>query len=177
MVRQAWTATEIAWLADQAGLLPLRQIAWALGRSEMSVRHMAMREGLSLRCGRRGLAWCPSCSSWRGTLGPDGRCRVCAKRAMATRDHEECERILSELSPERRAEYLRASAKSRGQVRPPPPRPKMPAGHAMSADERLRAQRRYALAVEAWELKCATRAYDRKKQRLCRLRKVAEADM
>lgn len=68
------------------------------------------------------------------------------------------------------------SARSRGRIKPLPPRPTTPPSSAMSGYERQRAQRRYTLAVEAWELACATRAYNREKQRLGRLREVAEAD-
>lgn len=173
--RRTWTAAEVAWLSEQAGKVPLPQIARALERSEMSVRHMAMRQGLSLRCSRWGLSWCPSCASWRGALRPDGTCRVCFKRQQAERDREECERILSALSPARRTEFLANSSKSRGTVKPLPPRPPMPRSCAVSAYERQRAQKRHALAVEAWELACAVRAYDREKQRLSRLRKIAKS--
>lgn len=175
--RKAWTAADIAWLKAEAGSTPLRQLARALGRTEMSVKLMAHRMGLSLRCSKWGLVWCRSCSSWRGALRPEGKCCVCYRREQTLRDKQECERIFSLLSPERRAEYLEASEKSLGRVRPLPPRPKKPHSCAMSAYERKRAEKHYALAVEAWELQCATRIYNRTKKRLQRLRETASRDM
>ena len=110
-------------------------------------------------------------------MGPEGKCSVCTTRAFAARDKEAAERILATLSPERRARFMAASAKSRGRVKPLPPRPVKPRSSPASAYERQRAKKRHALALEAWELKCATRAYNREKQRLKRLREIASADM
>lgn len=175
--RRSWTASEVAWLTEQAGRVPLSQIARALGRSEMSVRHAAMRHGLSLRTAQWGLAWCPSCASWRREVRSDGRCLVCEMRAWAERDRERCEELLSRLPPERRAAYQAASSSGRGRVKPLPPRPLKPQIASADPTERQREQRRYALALENWELLCAKRTYNREKQRLKRLRQIANEDM
>ena len=81
--RREWRSGEVAFLQEKAGEIPLSQIARFLGRSERSVKMMAHRLGLSLRCARWDLAWCPRCASWRSAVAGCARCTSAQRGAAA----------------------------------------------------------------------------------------------
>lgn len=170
--RRSWKSGEIAFLEQKAGEIPLSHLARFLGRSERSVKMMAHRLGLSLRCVRWDLVWCSHCSSWRSAVDiQTGRCRVCREQVKLADAKERCERELRRLSDEQRAGF-EDGRRWRGSKKPLPPKPRMPASSPASAYERKRARRHYLLAMEEWEYQRARRPYNAEKKRLQRIREI-----
>lgn len=166
---RGWTDEETAYLLRQAGLMPVEDIADALGKSPESVRQKAKRlrkidRAASLRLRRI----CPSCGHERSlwALKGKGVCRVCEKSAQLHGIESRMADLLSSLPPEQRDRY--AVTESIRESEPlPRPKPKRTAG--MSPERKAKAKRDHEKAIEAWEIGCLQRrikAAQKRKERM-----------
>lgn len=71
-----WTTSELAYLREAAGRVPLREIQLHLRRSAESVRKQAQSQGLSLRVPAWRMEWCDECATWRMRLRKNALCGV-----------------------------------------------------------------------------------------------------
>lgn len=167
--RVDWTTDEIAYLVDAAGGMPLREICRELKRSTASVKHMAGRLGVSLRCYKRKLVWCTECASWRTYVNArTGRCKVCQQRENLQGREAACAEVMAIMTPEQRTAY--EETESQRQTRAIPRRPKMQAYCVVSRYQRDRAHEQYLREIETWEYRCLVLQYDAVKTRLKRMR-------
>lgn len=152
-----------------AGVLTRREICRHLKRSTKSVKRKSERLGVSLRCFKTKLNWCPVCAKWRSTVSPKtGKCRVCSKRKSLMDGEWRVSDALAQLTPEQRLIYEEEESK-RGKRRVPPRPIKM----QVSPENRYKfakEEERYAIAIEAWEIKCLDLDIDANKSRLKRIR-------
>lgn len=164
--RQPWTTSDVRYLRENAGRVPLEDIARHLKRSQQAVRIRASLLGTSVRCYRRKLVWCDQCATWRTALDADGRCPICRLRDQLQAVEA---RISDELraAPEdvrelyARTESLRTSAVKR-----------VPMGEWREGSEydRQRVQEEYMRNVEEAERATLQRMVDACKTRLKRIR-------
>ena len=165
-----WSTKDIKYLRDNAGVLPMREIYKHLKRSKNSVDWMSRHLGVSLRCFKTKLKWCPVCAKWRSTVSPKtGQCRVCSKRKNLMDGEWRVSDALMQLTPEQRLIYDDEES-SRGKRRVPPKPTKIkvsPKNRYKYAKE----EERYTIALEAWEIKCLDLDIDANKTRLKRIRK------
>lgn len=165
-----WSTKDIKYLRDNAGVLPMREICKHLKRSASSVKTEACRMGISLRCFKQKLKWCPVCAKWRSTVSPKtGQCRVCSKRKNLMDGEWRVSDALMQLTPAQRLIYDEEES-SRGKRRVPPKPIKMkvsPRNRYKCAKE----EERYTIALEAWEIKCLDLDIDANKTRLKRIRR------
>lgn len=163
-----WTTKELNYLRDNACILSARQICKHLKRSKSSVECQARRMGLSLRCYKQKLQWCPMCANWRATVSPKtGICRVCSKRQMLEAGEDRVSEALEQLSIDQRAEYNDQEVHRISKMPPKPTKKKVDTkSRYLSAKE----EERYAREIEAWQIKCIDLRIDANKTRLRRIR-------
>lgn len=164
-----WSTKDIKYLRDNAGVLPMREICKHLKRSKNSVDWMARHIGVSLRCYKRKMSWCPVCATWRSTLSDKtGMCRVCSKKKMLEDGEMRVSQELEKLTLEQRAEYNDQEVHRRTRRIPLKPiKLKVdPKNHYKYAKE----EERYLREIEAWEIKCLDLRIDANKTRLKRIR-------
>lgn len=164
-----WSTKDLKYLRDNAGIIPMRQICKHLKRSKNSVDWMARHIGVSLRCYKRKMSWCPVCATWRSTLSDKtGMCRVCSKKKMLEDGEMRVSQELEKLTLEQRAEYNDQEVHRRTRRIPPKPiKLKVdPKNHYKYAKE----EERYLREIEAWEIKCLDLRIDANKTRLKRIR-------
>lgn len=163
-----WTSSELEFLRNSAGKLSRREICRQLKRSKNSVEMKSRCLGVSLRCFKSRLEWCPVCATLRSHLGAStGQCRVCAKRRQYEAGEERISEALGQLTPTQRLIYEEEEAK-RG-TRNFPKRPLKPLLQG-SFYERQKAEEAYLCAVERWEIRCLDLKIDANKTRLKRIR-------
>lgn len=173
-----WTTAEERFLAERAGIDPVRQICKELKRTRSSVMAKASRMGVSLRTYEPLTVICPKCGmprdkrgSWTGRTG---FCEVCKLNdAYRTAKWAQAE-AYSELPPEARAVYDRTEAKV-GRSRLPPKPPQPPLSNLPAARKR-RIEELHAIDVEQWEVRCLTLLIDATKQRTKRMREKVGAN-
>lgn len=164
-----WSTKDLKYLRDNAGIIPMRQICKHLKRSKNSVDWMARHIGVSLRCYKRKMSWCPVCATWRSTLSDKtGMCRVCSKKKMLEDGEMRVSQELEKLTLEQRAEYNDQEVHRRTRCIPLKPiKLKVdPKNHYKYAKE----EERYLREIEAWEIKCLDLRIDANKTRLKRIR-------
>lgn len=167
--RRDWSTKDLEYLRDNAGVVPMRDICRHLKRSKNSVDWMSRHIGVSLRCYRRTLEWCPSCAKWRSTVSPrTGQCRVCSKRKSLVDGEWRISDALAQLTPEQRSRYEEEEVK-RGKRRMPV-KPKKMFVSPRNRYRRAKEEERYAIALERWEIKCIDLDIDANKTRLKRIR-------
>lgn len=160
-----WTTSELAYLREAAGRVPLREIQLHLRRSAESVRKQAQSQGLSLRVPAWRMEWCDECATWRMRLRKNGRCGVCQLRANIQREEERIAEALRSLPMERRLAFERGEAKKgRQKASAPPPVKRVPSD--ATPYERSRAEQEYLAAMERWQAERLQLRYDAAKQRL-----------
>lgn len=170
-----WTTDDIAYLLDTAGRLSLRVICRELKRSSMSVKKMAARLNLSLRCYQTKLVWCNECAQWRSYINKStGKCKVCSMRDQLQGREAACVDVYQSMTAEQRLVYDENESK-RG-TRKYPARPQKRESCPMSMYERAKAEADYRLAIEAWEYQRVKLPYDATKTRLRRMREVIGAN-
>lgn len=164
-----WSLSELRFLTENAGKLTIREICFELKRSRASVESQAKRLGLTLRCYKPHLEWCPVCATWRRPLNEKtGMCRVCAKRQMLKDSEERLTQALSELTTEQRAEYGRQEAHRATRRLPAKPH-KSTLGNSNPYLD-AKAEEEYLEALETWEIKCLDFRINASKKRLQRAR-------
>lgn len=163
---EPWTTADERYLVENAGKVPLPEMAKHLKRSQQAVRIRAGLLGVSVRCYTRKLVWCDQCATWRTALDDNGRCQICRLKGQLEAVEA---RIAEELraAPEdvrelyARTESLRASAVK--SVRMGTPKPG-------SRYDRQRVQEVYLRNVEEAERITLQRMVDACKTRLKRIR-------
>lgn len=174
-----WTMDEVAYLLDNAGRVPQRELCRHLRRSSESVRQMAkhLREqghAISLRHFEPRTAVCPACGRESATLrDPDNRtgfCRPCQLRMQIRATDGAISDLLGRLPAGERATYEETESVLGGRaVDPMPGRPRY--AKQPTYYERMRAEEAYAIAVEQWEVRRLTRearAKQKRKERIMR---------
>lgn len=166
---------EIRYLKEQAGKTPLRDIQFALKRSESSIKLMAHRLGLSLRVPVWRLEWCNECAAWRTYINPrTGRCRVCQTRANLIATEGKCAEVYSRMTAAQKRVYDDNEAK-RGGRKTYPPRPKYPLEvEHMGEYAASKAKQEYFRALEAWNIEKVQTEYDACRKRLERMKRAQE---
>lgn len=165
-----WTTEELKFLREHAGVVSVREICRHLRRSYRSVAMMAHRMRLSLRCPTSRLKWCTRCATYRlGLLEKTGQCRVCFKRDQLTRAKERTARAFEALSANDKALYAK-NLISREDNPEPRPKAQEVSYKALSRYERVRAEERYAEALERWEIRHLDKLINKEKTLTKRMR-------
>lgn len=171
-----WTMSEVAWLLDNAGRKPLRDICRHLRRSRGSVEGMARRlreqgKPIDLRHFEPRTSICPSCGRASATIreSRSGICEPC----RLTRQIEAVESSMAQLMrrlPQRvRATYEATESERDGRAREPMPR--MPRHDPReSYYERMKSIENYDITVEKWEVRRLTRILRSAQKRRERMR-------
>lgn len=166
--QRGWTSGELAFLRDCAGKMPRREICRTLKRSKNSVEMKSRCLGVSLRCFRSQLEWCPVCATLRSHLSPStGQCRVCSKRKQYDKGECRVSEALEQLTPKERLIYEEEEAKRGSRKLPRKPLKPLRQG---SLYERQKTEEAYLLAIERWEIRCLDLKIDANKTRLKRIR-------
>lgn len=172
MAGSEWRTSEVAYLLDNAGRIPRREICKHLRRSTESVRSMAKHlraEGIdiSLRCYVPRVMICPSCGCSRTTLGNSGICEPCERREQLATIHGRIAELLALLPPDLRAVYEQTEAETESRI---DARPKARAlAPEASYYRRMKAAEDHDRAVEAWtveNLKREIKAAQKRKERI-----------
>lgn len=148
-----WSVSDVRWLVESAGMMPLRDICRHLGRSDQSVRSRAAllrRSGVDvppLRYHRSTLVWCDHCATWRTRVDDMGMCPVCAMRSRLAAARGVEDGIVAALPDADRARRRVHTHGSRID-----PRPRAPDTSGMSAVRAARAEDDHCRRVEAWEI-------------------------
>lgn len=167
--RLDWSTKDLKYLRDNAGIIPMRQICKHLKRSKNSVDWMARHIGVSLRCYKRKMSWCPVCATWRSTLSDKtGMCRVCSKKKMLEDGEMRVSQELEKLTLKQRAEYNEQEVHRRTRRIPLKPI-KLKVDHK-NHYKYAKEEERYLREIEAWEIKCLDLRIDANKTRLKRIR-------
>ena len=169
---QPWTTAEERYLAEHAGIDPVRQICRELKRSRASVKTKASRLGLSLRTYERLTVICPKCGKARAKSGSwtgrTGFCEVCRMRDSYEAALRAQAEAYGRLPPGMRPEYdLSQAATGRSRLPPKPPTPKL---SGLDRARRERADELHDIEVERWEKQCLKLLTDAAKQRTKRMR-------
>ena len=161
-----WTTSDIRYLRENAGHVPIAELARHLKRSQQAIRSRACILGVSIRCYRRTMVWCDQCATWRTALDSDGRCPICRLRdqlqAVEGRISDELQAAPEDVRElYARTESLRASAVK-----------SVPMGEWQEGSEydRQRVQEVYLRNVEEAERATLQRMVDACKTRLKRIR-------
>lgn len=169
---QPWTTSEERYLAEHAGIDPVRKICRELKRSYSSVTTRASRLGLSLRTFERLTVICPKCGKARAKSGSwtgrTGFCEVCRMRDSYEAALRAQAEAYAQLPPGMRPEYdISQSATGRSRLPPKPPSPRL---SGLGTAHRVRAGELHDIEVEAWEKQCLKLLTDAAKQRTKRMR-------
>lgn len=105
-----WTTEDERWLKENAGSMSIRGICQHLRRSSSSVKHKAMRLGVSLRYYEAEMFWCDTCATWRTEIDKSGRCPVCKLRHQSEGHKENYLIALDAMTPAQRAKHLHDQA-------------------------------------------------------------------
>lgn len=163
-----WTASEVAFLRENAGILSQQEISYELKRSYWSVFNQAKRLGISLRLYVRKLEWCNTCATWRSTISPKtGKCAVCRKKEQLESAKIRTADAYAQLPAEHRETYDENLAIRTTTF---PPRPKKQGSCPVSRYYRSKAEEQYLRDLERWEVACLTRLVDAEKQQTKRMR-------
>ena len=161
-----WATSDIRYLRENAGHVPIAELARHLKRSQQAIRSRACILGVSIRCYRRTRVWCDQCATWRTALDSDGRCPICRLRdqlqAVEGRISDELQAAPEDVRElYARTESLRASAVK-----------SVPMGEWREGSEydRMRVQEVYLRNVEEAERATLQRMVDACKTRLKRIR-------
>ncbi len=167
-----WTTYEIAYLKENAGIVPAREIQFMLKRSYKSVHHMANRLGLSLRVPTWTLEWCDECANWRSRINPKtGRCSICQTKLNIESEEDKCADVLSRMSPRQREIYETNEAK-RGRRKAYLRAPKYPDLSGMSNYYASKKKEEYFRELERWHEEIINHRYDAVRTRLKRMRQI-----
>ena len=161
-----WTTSDVRYLRENAGHVPIAELAKHLKRSQQAIRIRASMLGISIRCYRRTMVWCDQCATWRTETDADGRCPICRLRdqlqAVEGRISDELQAAPEDVRElYARTESLRASAVK-----------SVPMGEWLEGSEydRQRVQEIYLRNVEEAERATLQRMVDACKTRLKRIR-------
>lgn len=167
-----WKTSEVAYLLDNAGRIPRREICKSLRRSTESVRYMAKRlrkDGIdiSLRCYTPRVEICPACGCSRSTLERSGVCEPCERREQLATVHGRIAELMPLLAPEDAAVYVDTEAETESRIDPKPMPPEIPPD--ASYYRRMKAEEQHDMAVEAWavrNIKREIKAAQKRKERI-----------
>ena len=143
-----WTTSDEAYLLENAGKVPVREICRHLRKSSQAVyskaRHMR-EEGfpIVLRCFVPRTGICPACGCSRSTMGDFGICRLCRKRDQLAGIEARIAELLPMLSQADRDRYEETEAERGSRADQMPKPPSVPSDATYY--ERMR-------AMEAWEI-------------------------
>lgn len=171
-----WTTQEIAYLEENAGLIPKRDICKHLRRSSRSVARMAerLREkgvNIELRCYQSSLVTCPSCGALRGSIGKDGICEPCMRREQLAAIQSRISTLLPLLPQAERDTYHETEAELESYA---DPMPKDPKTLGMSRYWAAKLTETYELALEAWTVRNLRRQIKAAQKRKERIEKKAK---
>lgn len=166
-----WTTQEVAYLIENAGRIPKREICKHLKRRSESVSQKAKAlraQGVpvELRCYKPKLEACPACGCMRSTLGRHGICEVCRKRAQLSVIHARISRLLHMLPFEERDKYADTEAEVESV---PDPMPASPRLDGLSYYAQCKAKESRDRAMEAWQIRNLNRqvkAAQKRKERI-----------
>lgn len=173
--RRPWTASEVRYLLDSAGNVPLREICLRLRRSSESVRQMAKRlraqgHEVDLRHYETQTVTCPSCGRASATAHETGICLPCALRRRLAATEGAISDLMRRLPADVRATYEGTEAERGARVRDPMPRPPT-YREPPTRYQRRRDEESYDRAMEQWEARRVQRelrAAQKRKERIQR---------
>ena len=169
--RNDWSVSDVAYLVENAGKIPKREICKKLKRSGKSVERKAAwlrKQGVAidLRSYRASLAPCPACGRMSGLLGSDGICEPCRRRDQLAGIHARIAELMPLLPQEDRDVYERTEAETESRY---DPLPKAPRTDGLSFYAKARAEESHSLAVErtvARNLRREIKAAQKRKERI-----------
>ena len=171
---------EEAFVAENAGRMPVSEMSRMLGRSVEAITyhaHVMRDEGrlsasLRYRPFRSSLSECPECGRMR-SLFEGGVCRVCYDEGRLKAHVEAMKEAYEELPMHVRE---RTNGTFALEHRNPPRMPMRPDTRDMTAYKAMQAEDRHARSMEKWELRMLQLDIDAAKQRSSKWRrKAAEA--
>lgn len=172
-----WSTSEEAFIAENAGKMPVSEMSRILGRSESAIAYHAhvMREegrlhaSLRFRPFRSSLSECPECGNMRSSFEGDV-CRVCHDEGRFKVHVGAMKAAYDELP-------MHVKERTNGtfaiEHRNPPRMPMKPDTRDMTVYKAMQAEDRYARAMERWELQMLRLDIDAAKQRASKWRRKA----
>lgn len=173
-----WTSQEDTWLEEQAGSIPLKDIAAHLGRSESAVRFHASslrsrgRSVRPLKVERSRLVECPECHAMRTEVLPEGFCRVCKERRSLEARTADMKAAYDAMPRELRDRTNGTFRIDHKKVIPFPPQPDF---DAMPPRERVRAMDSWLSECESVEVARLRLENTAVRQRTCKWKRKSKA--
>lgn len=170
-----WETEEVLYAMKQAGFESTFTIAAVTGHDVAEVETLLETLGIGGTLLAPELRRCSACGAYRTAVSEQGICRPCTIRSKL----EATERAIADESGTRQArEHIRSvyqgSSSDRRTARKPmsqrPKPPTVPNGAPLKEQKAARAA--YAAALEDWEAKELTRAYNVARKRLQRCREA-----
>lgn len=170
--RNDWTTADIAYLVDQAGRKPVRDLCRELRKSSQALYSKArhLREGgipVGLRCFAPRTEICPGCGCNRSTMGKDGICKLCRKREQLANIEARVAELWPLLDQKDRDKYEQTEAERESRVDPRPKPPQIPADATYY--QRMKAREQWEIAVELADIRNIEReikAAQKRKERI-----------
>lgn len=170
--RHEWTTSETAYLIENAGKKPVRELCRELRKSSQAIyskaRHLrAQGEPIGLRCFVPKARICPGCGCNRSTLGDAGICKLCRKREQLAGIEARIAELWPLLSQKDRDTYEQTEAERESRVDPRPRPPELPEGATYY--QRMKAREAWEIAVELADIRNIEReikAAQKRKERI-----------
>lgn len=173
-----WTTSEEAYLLENAGKVPVRELCRHLRKSRDAVlskaRHMR-EEGrpVVLRCFTPRTEICPACGCSRATLGVVGICLPCRKREQLAAIEARIAELMPMLPKAYRDRYEETEAERGSKADPIPRPPSVPKGTPYYV--RMKAQERWEIEVERAVIRNLEREIKAAQKRKERIEKKAKS--
>lgn len=167
-----WSKREESYLIENAGRIPLQDLAEIMDRSVASIKQKTLqlnKQGyaISLRYKPSRTTYCPECGKMRGRLNRTGICRCCELNRMIQKVEANMADVLQKLSIKQREIYRQNDSILKSRIDPMPPLPALPKNNER---KKRRMQEDYNLACEQIEIRNLERvlkARRRRYERMC----------
>lgn len=126
--RNDWTTEQVAYLIENAGRVPKREISLHVKKSAKAVERMAARlreqgHPVELRYFESRLVFCPSCGCMRLTAAEKGICEPCRRRDQLEAVQARISELWPLLTPAQRDLYEDTEAETESRRDPMPKKP------------------------------------------------------
>lgn len=148
--RNEWTTEQVAYLIENAGRVPKRDLCARLKKSGKAVERMAARlraqgQPVELRYFESRLTFCPACGSMRATAAEKGICEPCRRREQLETIQARISELWPFLTQAQRDKYEETEAETESRHDPMPKAPEIPADASYYRRQRIR---------EDWAIDC-----------------------
>lgn len=170
--RRDWTTSDTAYLIENAGKVPRREICRHLKRSRSAVYARVRdlkRQGIqiSLRVCTSDEAVCPSCGNASTLMGKEGICEPCRRRDQLAAINARIADLWPLLTQQQRDKYEETDAETESRRDPYPPPPTVTASMTNYTRQKLMRDWRMACErVEVANLKREIKAAQKRKERI-----------